>query len=341
MIQYSLTGPPPLSQTAVAMGYFDGMHLGHQRVVGAAVEAASLPSAAQPLENTAAGSAQQVLMPLVFTFSLSPSSAPVKKQGSGRLLSDGEKYRCMEQLGVQGVCAPAFADFCSLSGEMFVRRILKEHLQAKVLCCGEDFRFGREAGCGVQELADFCHRDGIRLITVPQVTDPNGQPVHSTRIRQLVEAGEMEQVRALLGRPYSIDFPVVHGRQLGRKLHSPTINQVYPEDYVLPRFGVYASQVELEGRWYPAVSNIGRKPTIGSEAPLSETYIIGYQGDLYGQQVRVEICSFIRPEQKFGSVEALKEQIGRDARTVLDYFSSRPLPVSGTASSDRTIGGGR
>ena len=330
MIQYSLTGPTPPSQTAVAMGYFDGMHLGHQRVVGEAVAAANgLPSSssAHILIEKADGQPPERLLPLVFTFSLSPasSSAPVQKRGSGRLLSDREKYRCMEQLGVQGVCAPAFADFCSLSGEDFVHRILKGHLKSALLCCGEDFRFGRNALWGVGELRDFCRKDGIQLITVPQVTGPDGQPVHSTRIRQLVEKGEMEQVRVLLGRPYSIDFPVVHGRQLGRKLQSPTINQVYPAGYVLPRFGVYASQVKLEGQWYPAVSNIGRKPTVGSESPLSETYIIGYQGDLYGQQVRVEICSFVRPEQKFESVEALKEQIGRDARTVMDYFSSRPL----------------
>lgn len=317
MIQYSLTGPRPASPSAVAMGYFDGMHLGHQRVIGAAVEAAA--------GQTEEPAAPEEYIPLVFTFSLPPSPAfgPAKKQGSGRLLSDGEKYRLMEGLGVKGICAPAFSDFCSLSGEDFVRRILREQLRAGILCCGEDFRFGRGAGCGVRELAAFCRREGIRLITLAQVSGPDGQPVHSTRIRQLVEEGKMEQVAALLGRLYSIDFPVVHGRQLGRKLNSPTINQVYPAGYVLPRFGVYASQVELEGRRYPAVSNIGRKPTVGSQVPLSETYIIGYQGDLYGRQVRVELCSFVRPEQKFGSVEALKEQIGRDTRTVLDYFSKQ------------------
>jgi len=139
------------------------------------------------------------------------------------------------------------------------------------------------------------------------------QPVSSSRIRVAMMEGEMEQAAKLLGRPFTIDFPVVHGRRLGRMLGTPTINQPFPPDFVLPKFGVYASFAEVDGKRLHAVTNVGIKPTVGSEVPLAETYLADFSGNLYGRRVPVSLLHFLRPEQKFDSLDALKNQILTDA----------------------------
>ena len=136
-----------------------------------------------------------------------------------------------------------------------------------------------------------------------------GETVSSTRIRACLEQGDVQQAGQLLGRPFGYDFEVTHGRQLGRTWGTPTINQPFPAGYVLPRFGVYASLVEVEGQKYYGVTNIGVKPTVGSDCALSETWIPEFSGDLYGKKVPVELLDFIRPERKFDSLDQLKNEI--------------------------------
>ncbi len=275
--------------SAVALGAFDGLHIGHSRVIGSARKEGLLTS--------------------VFTF-----QDDLIREGkrAPRILSQRRKMVLLEKMGVEQCWIAAFSEIRDMSAEEFMEKILKEVCRAKVVCCGRDFHFGRGGNGTSAQLEAFCRENGIEA----RVAEPvllSGSPVSSTRIREAAAEGRMEEAAALLGRPFSLDTPVVHGRQLGRTLGVPTINQPIPEDFVLPRFGVYASVVTICGKTYYGVTNIGVKPTVGADAPLSETWMPDYRGpELYGDTVVTELIAFIRPEQKFGSIRELQENIFRD-----------------------------
>ncbi len=275
--------------SAVALGAFDGLHIGHSRVIGSARKEGLLTS--------------------VFTFQ---DDLIREEKRAPRLLSQRRKMALLEKMGVEQCWIAAFSEIRDMSAEEFMEKILKGVCRAEVVCCGRDFHFGR-GGKGTSDmLKEFCRENGIEA----RVAEPVlflGAPVSSTRIREAAAEGKMEEAAALLGRPFCLDTPVVHGRQLGRTLGVPTINQPIPEDFVLPRFGVYASVVTICGKAYYGVTNIGVKPTVGADAPLSETWMPDYRGlELYGDTVITELIAFIRPEQKFGSIRELQENIFRD-----------------------------
>ena len=147
--------------------------------------------------------------------------------------------------------------------------------------------------------------------------DYQGAPISSTRIRAAVQAGEMEQAAAMLGYNFTFENPVLHGDARGRTIGYPTINQQYPDGLVLPKFGVYESRILVEDTWYRGFTNIGVRPTWQVETPLAETHIFDYNGDLYGQTVQVELVRYLRPEQKFSSIGALREQLDHDKSSIL------------------------
>ena len=298
-------------QTAAALGFFDGVHRGHRRVIEKAVELAG-----------------ERLIPAVFNFTME-KSGPAKKRNAGEITTLEQKKRILQTMGVQKIYAPDFSSFCSLSGEEFVRRILKEEMQVAVVCCGQDFRFAKGAACGAAELQQFCRTFDIECAVLDEVMD-EGEAVSSTRVRQAISGGEMEKAQKLLGRLYCLDFPVEHGKALGRKLQFPTINQPIPSGMVLPRLGVYATMARIDGSIYPGVTNIGVRPTVEKGmAPRAETYLIGFSGDLYGKEVPVQFLSFLRPEQKFDSVDILREQIGKDADMAVGIVK-KALQADGT-----------
>lgn len=198
--------------------------------------------------------------------------------------------------------------------ETFVERMLAGELRAKALCCGFNFRFGKDAVGTTADLSRIAKNHGM-VVRVANPIDYDGQAISSTRIREALQQGDMVSADAMLGRPFSFDFPVVSGDRRGRLLGAPTLNQPFPEDYMLPRFGVYASLAFVEGRWHTAVTNLGIRPTVQSPIPLAETCILNYKGDLYGQRVEVALIRFIRPEKKFDSFEALSKAIHEDAQT--------------------------
>jgi riboflavin kinase/FMN adenylyltransferase len=287
---------PPEQKTCVALGLFDGLHVGHKAVIGGAVELArsmGRPSA-------------------VFTFSLCDEHHPAAKSGSEQLFTRETQAALLETMGVDSMLRPPFADVRELSAKQFIEEILVWKLYAGDVFCGENYRFGKGASGTVEELKRLCEPFGITVHTFPLVT-VDGEPVSSTRIRACIASGDMQTAAKLLGRSFAIDFEVIPGRKLGRTLDSPTINQPLPPWFVTPRFGVYASLATVGGKSYPSVSNVGLKPTVGSDHPLSETYIQGFDGDLYGQRVPVEFLEFIRPEVKFGSIDELKAQIHKDS----------------------------
>ena len=283
--------------SAIALGLFDGVHRGHRAVIKKAVSCAP------------------ALTPVVFTFTFDDPDQ-ITKPHYAAILSDTRKREIFASLGVQAVVEPPFSSFRELSPEDFFQRILREKLNAKAVFCGGDYRFGKNAAGDAVLMERFCKEAGIRFETVPSETE-GGEPISSTRIRQLLRDGKPEESALLLGERYAIDFPVVHGRQLGRKMGYPTINQLYPSGSLLPKFGVYASMTKTDGDWKRSMTNIGIKPTVNySGAPLAETFITDFSGDVYGRVLQVVLTDFVRPEMKFPSVDALKKQISADITAI-------------------------
>lgn len=285
-------------KTAVALGYFDGLHLGHVGVISAAM-------------------AQKGLKPAVFTFNCD-TTLP-KFRGPEDIISFENKRELMERMGVYYLYAPDFAEVCTLTDEEFVKNILIDRLNAGFACCGRNFRFGR-GGCGTPEgLEKIGAKYGMRVQIVQDIC-LDGQIISSTRIREHIRRGEIQQANRLLGYELWYRLPVVKGNEIGRTIDFPTINQIIPDTNIIPRYGVYKSYVEIDKKQYRGVTNIGVKPTVerkdGSGAVM-ETHIIGYNGDLYGQNIAVALVRFIRPEVKFSGLEELKLQISRDKENAL------------------------
>ncbi len=294
------TSPP----AAVALGAFDGLHKGHMAVIRAAVQkSGSLQSA-------------------VFTFARSPS-------GKAELLTGEEKEKLLKEAGVRRMYSLKFSELKDWEARRFVQEILFEKCGAKLLCCGEDFRFGKGREGDVSLLGQLCERQGVSLIVAPPVKE-GGEKISSTRIRLAVEQGEISLANKLLGRPFGFWEEVIHGNHIGGPvLGAPTLNQTVPENFCLPPFGVYSSWVQVEGAFFYGVTNIGVKPTVGSDRVLAETYLPGFSGDLYGQKVRLCLLEFIRPEKKFSSLKELKEEIERNARSAEKSAKAFPPPGFG------------
>ena len=294
-IYHSVADCQPCGRGAVALGFFDGLHIGHAAVVSRTLSYQ-----------------QEGLCPCVFTFTMD-GGHPAAKSTANALTTERQKEQLLESWGVRLVLCPDFSEFHAMEPESFVDEILVRRLNANAACCGEDFRFGKKAAGDVGQLAALCQARGIRLDVVPPVTF-EGERVSSTRIRHLLGEGRVGDANRMLGRAFGYDFTVVRGKQLGRKLDSPTINQRLPDGFVPLRHGVYASVSFAGGAWHPSVTNIGLRPTVeDTTAVNSETYICGFSGDLYGARVEVRLLAFLRPEQRFPSVEALRARIHADA----------------------------
>ena len=278
-IYHRLTALPPAAfgrGSAVALGFFDGVHIGHRAVISAAVDCAH----AEGLEAA------------VFTFSL-PAGHAMK---GGRLITDEEKHRRIEELGADHFFEPAFEEFCDLSPEAFVTDVLAGLYNAKAVFCGDNFTFGKKAAGNVAVVPMALYK---------------GETVSATRIRAALAAGEMGEVAAMLGRPYSIDFEVRHGKGLGRTLGMPTINQVYPAGFQMPRLGVYVSRVQLDEHWLPSVTGLGSRPTVNDDpgSITCETFIPDFEGGLYGQKVTVELLDYIAASRRFESTSQLRAAV--------------------------------
>ncbi len=286
-----LTNEPAQRPTAVALGVFDGVHIGHRAVLREAVNSGDLE-------------------PWVFTFA--EESIPKAKKGAVRLEPPCIKFNIMKKCGIAHVYAPDFSEVQSLSGEEFVRRVLVEHLRCRKVVCGTDFRFGERAACNADDMKRLCEEYGMECAVIEKLYD-GGEAISSTRIRAAAAEGDMETVRRLCGYPFCIENTVVAGEHLGREYGLPTINQGFGGGYVIPKYGVYVSAAYVDGKFYPAVTNVGVKPTVSEEnAPGAETNLIGFAGNLYGKKVFVFLLYFVRPEMKFESREALFARIAFD-----------------------------
>lgn len=298
---------PRQKPCSLALGAFDGLHRGHMAVIGAAL----------------AGAESTGWEPAVFTFRRSPRGEPL-------VMTWQDKALLLARLGTAKLYAMDFSAVRDLPAEDFVRDILFARLNARQLCCGEDFRFGRGAAGDRALLARLCAEAGVELTVVPPVTE-DGEKISSTRIRQAVERGNIPEANRLLGRTFGFTLEVIHGNHIGStKLGTPTINQALPEEMARPRFGVYAAWCQVQGSWHYGVCNIGVKPTVGSDRVLAETWMPDFSGDLYGQQVRICLLEFIRPEKRFDSLEALREEILRNGERARQVAEGIP-PEEGRA----------
>ncbi len=277
---------------AVALGNFDGIHIGHSAVIGCAVSAA---------ENG--------FVPAVLLLDPMPSRFFGRSE-SKELVSAAEKERLISEMGAE-VVKIDFAAVKDYTPEDFFEKIIVGSLGAGMLCCGFNYRFGKNGSGDSALLRKLCENAGIELCVVPAVLY-DGKPVSSTRIRTALENGEISLANAMLGREFGYKLEVVHGDELGRTLDCPTINQLFPEGMIVPGYGVYASRACVDGVWYSSVTNIGRRPTFESDQQRSETHILGYCGDLYGRQIEVRLLRYIRGEMKFDSLPALKSQLVKD-----------------------------
>lgn len=289
---------------AVALGMFDGVHRGHRKVIEAALNYR--------------GNYQTAV--LTFT---TKKARPKQKASQKDILTAEGRLALLERLGVDVTYIPDFEEFRQMEPENFVREILCRRLRAKVICCGEDFRFGRNAEGDVALLQKLGAELGVKIEVVSPVLE-DGYPVSSTRIRQCLLEGDIPKANLLLGYRYFIEGVVVYGKQLGRTMECPTVNQELSPNICIPKFGVYVSTTHIDGKEYPSITNVGKKPTIqGDRMPLAETHIIGIDRHLYGQTLRVTLYRFIRGEMRFESLEELSRSIHRDIHTATLYFKDK------------------
>ncbi len=294
-------------KTIYAMGFFDGVHLGHQALLAECRRLAQL-------HGCRAGAV---------TFTSHPDSL-VWGNTPTLLNTREDRRRLLRAYGIHSVKALPFdKELMSTHWSDFLTQLLA--VGAAGFVCGDDFRFGAGGSGTAKELAAFCENKGLPYAIVPeQMMD--GARISSTRIRKLLEQGQVEGANRLLGHPHILTGKVQAGKQLGRTIGIPTANLSFPDGLLIPKFGVYACKVSVDGNVYPAVTNIGTRPTVNGEGITAEVHILDFDGDLYGKKLTVAFCQFLRPEQKFASLEDLKAQITEDiaqTRTLLGSPSGR------------------
>ncbi len=301
--------------TAVALGYFDGVHMGHRAVI-----------------NAAAGYAKkQNLATAVFTFELGSGA---EKQPSetghtstaqtGDIFSIEERFLRIASLEVEHCLCPKADTFYGKTPGWFVEEVLEGAFGAKAVFCGEDFTFGKNREGTVGVLKSLCAARGI-AVHVVESAFYKGEKVSATRLRACLANGEIELANTMLCQPYSVDFVVQPGKQLGRTIGRPTINQVYPAGILQPLQGVYAAKVELEGKVYAAATGFGTRPTVNTDnlaASTMETYIKNFSGDLYGKKVRTELLCYLWPTKKYENLQELADMIENAAKRAEDIILS-------------------
>ena len=230
------------------------------------------------------------------------------------LMTVTERNRIINENGLR-IETLVFNEIRDLSPSDFVEKILVGRLGAAAVCCGYNYRFGKGASGTAQMMSEICGRLGLKCRVSGEV-DVDRCAVSSTKIRGFIENGEIEKANKMLGRPFGFSSRVIDGDKRGRVLGFPTINQIIPEELAMPRFGVYQSVVTVNGEKFKGVTNVGRRPTVGTEKILSETHILDFDRDIYGENVDVRLIKFIRPEKKFSSFDELARQIKSDAKEV-------------------------
>ncbi len=285
-------------KSSIALGFFDGVHPAHQQIISAAVQRGR----------------ETGMRSVALTFDLSPETVLLGVKPP-LLTYNSEKQRLISRLGAECVFLRTDRALLSLSGEEFIRRVLMEQFNIGAAFCGFNYTFGRDR-LSSGDLEGLGREMGFETFVFPQALY-GGLPISSSRVRELIAKGDMEETAALLGRPYSITGIVERGKRLGRTMGFPTVN-IYPSSQrvFMPR-GVYATEVAFGGEEHIGVTNVGINPTVRDSGIRIETHIPNFCGDLYGVEVETKFLRFVRPERKFATVEELFAQIRRDTDAVL------------------------
>lgn len=290
--------------TAVAIGKFDGLHVGHRMLLGRVI-----------------WQKQRGLSPCVFTFDPSPAVLFGLSDGK-ELMTREEKRQAFQELGVETLVEfPLTKATAAMEPEAFVEEILVKRLRIGYVAAGEDVSFGCGGAGDAALLRRLGGEYGYEVQTIEKLK-MYGQEVSSTYVRSRIEKGCMEEAAALLGTPYTVSGRVCHGARLGRTLGMPTVNLQPPAAKLLPPFGVYYSRVLYEGCTYRGISNIGCKPTVTDVGQVGvETYLYDFDREIYGEEIRVQLLAFRRPEQRFDSMEALRNQMQADIAAGREFCS--------------------
>ena len=289
----------------IALGLFDGVHLGHAAL----------------LRRTAAAAKRLHLSPAVLTFD-PPPAALVTGQAPLLLSTVADRKGLMERLfQIDEVLVCGFdREMMELPWQSYVEFFLCGRLNAAHIVCGRNHRFGYRGEGTADRLQALCARLGVGCDVIDQV-ERDGSPVSSTRIRTLLTAGDLDGAVALLGHPHCLTGTVVHGKHLGASLGTPTANLTIPPGVICPAFGVYAAEVFVDGTGYEAVTNVGVRPTVDEKGGVTcEPWLLDFHGDLYGKEIRIEFHHFLRPERKFSDLDALRAAILKNAQETRDYF---------------------
>lgn len=290
----------------VTLGKFDGVHRGHRKLIGRVLKI----------------SEREDCSSIVFTFDV-PPRVRMGAAGIKTLLTNEERRCLLRKTGVDVLVECPFTEqIQNMEAEEFVEDVLIGRLHMAYAVVGTDFHFGR----GRRGNPEFLQRLGKQMgfsVEIVQKERDGSREISSSYVREELEAGHMDSVRRLLGYPYFISGKIVHGRHKGHSFGYPTINQVPAPEKLLPPWGVYSSRTRIGGKDYDSVTNVGRKPTVHGKALGVETYLFGCSENLYGQEARVDLLAFQRPERKFESEEALIAQLGRDAEEARENAEQR------------------
>jgi riboflavin kinase / FMN adenylyltransferase len=295
-----------LRSPVATIGNFDGLHRGHQAIVRTLLERS----------REIGGSS------LLITFEPHPLRVLAPERSPRMLTTRRQKLALIGATGVEYLLILPFTmELAEVSAEEFVTRYLSEGLGVKEIHVGANFNFGRDRAGNAELLVNTCGRLGIRAAVVPEVLYLDS-PISSSRIRRAIQSGEVELARELLGRPYVVEGTVIHGESRGAGLGFPTAN-LETQNEMVPQDGVYVTEAVIDGRSWPAVTNIGSRPTFEGASYAVETHLLDGHADLYGLTLTIGFLARLRPELKFDSPQALVAQVRKDLQRARDYFAGR------------------
>ncbi len=290
--------------TAITLGKFDGVHSGHQMLIQRVCAHAS--------ENVDS---------VVFAFDMRSFKKEYAKDTRQLLLNEERTAFLTDKVDVLVECEFT-QEIRNMTASDFVEKVLVQQFHAKYIVVGDDFRFGYKQSGSVEFLQACSEQYGFE-VEVIQKKQSNGRNISSTYIREEIAKGHLLHANELLGYHYGFEGVVEHGFKLGRKLGFPTLNIIPPENKFYPPYGVYSCRIEIEGKWYSGIGNLGIKPTVSAEDKLLfEVHVFDFSKEIYGKRVRVELLKFERKELKFDSIEALKEQVDADINNCLQSIAS-------------------
>lgn len=290
-------------RSAVTFGKFDGLHLGHQKLIEKVLELKK----------------EQNTVGIVCAFDMRPLWKS-KQLHMERLMTGKERYHHLNSQMDYLVECPFTEKFRNVTAQDFIRDVICGVFHASYVVVGTDFHFGRNQGGDIHMLEEYSKEYGYELVVVEKERY-YGNVISSTYIRDVLKEGNVRLTNYLLGYPFEVNGRVERGRQLGRTLGFPTMNVAWPEYKLVPPRGVYVSEITIDGIKYPGISNVGVKPTVSNEGRVVlESFLFGYGSDAYGRKIKAEFLEFRRPERKFGSIEEMKSCVDKDIAYGKRYF---------------------